>query len=273
MEINEPINQQQKLNVMAIVDASEYGRAALRYGEKLAEVFSATLTVIRHFGFSLEKRGEPAEVELTTGEYRVVRDDYFFPERLYRVADELNTIMFVIGVDGEGKQGLFTKRRALRFIKPSRLPVMTVGREGPRENAYKQVILPLDIARQAKEEALWAGIFSRFYGATIHILHIRYEEKSMREQVENNLAFVQKLYENLEVKYVVDEVDPCSDIDAYSLEFAAARDMTLSVVMMTRYFTLADLFFGPHERKVIGNDRQFPVLCINQRDDLYVLCT
>jgi hypothetical protein len=43
--------------------------------------------------------------------------------------------------------------------------------------------------------------------------------------------------------------------------------------MMTRFYSLIDMLFGAKESTVIGNEAGFPVLCVNERDDLYVLCT
>ena len=86
------------------------------------------------------------------------------------------------------------------------------------------------------------------------------------------MAFVEKLYENLEVTYEKHETEPQKYLDAYGLEFAPKVSAGVEVIMMTRYYTLADVLTGPRERKIIGKTRM-PVLCINQRDDLYVLCT
>lgn len=274
MNINNPIDQQKKLNIIAIADNSDYGRSALRYGEKLTEVFDASLTVITNFGFPLENKNHPMSTPLSPSVPDcTIRTDYFFPERLYHFADETNTIMFVIGIDPEGKEGLFNKKKSLRFIKPSRLPVMTVGKKAAADNAFQHVILPIDIERQSKEKALWAGYFSRFYQATIHIIHPTYEDEGLQKQVTDNIAFVEKLYHNLEINYVLEEVAPQPNLDLFSLEYANSVQATLTVIMMTRYYTLADLLMGPQEKKVVGNPQEFPVLCINQRDDLYVLCT
>ncbi|MCQ2283785.1 MAG: hypothetical protein MJZ57_02655 [Bacteroidales bacterium] len=271
MRIQEPIDRQKQLNIIAIVDPSDYGQSALHHGEKLAQVFSATLTVVPHFGFSMEQKKEPDEpVIATTGE---ILNEYFFPETLYAYAEKKNTIMFVIGVDSREKKGLFNKRKAIRFIKDSRLPVMTVGTEMPTDHAYEQVVLPIDIERQAKEKALWAGYFSRFYHATIHILQPTYSDTGLAKQVGDNIAFVEKLYENLEIQSEIHPISPVQNVDLHSIEFAATIGATLTVITMTKYFTFGDLLTGPHEKKVIGNAQGFPVLCINQRDDLYVLCT
>lgn len=279
MEIHNPIDQQKKLNIIAIADPSEYGKSALCYGKVLAMVFRASLTVVTNFGFSLEDKNTKQDlltkenVGTLEGGEMMVHNDYFFPERLYRLAEETNTIMFVIGVDNKEKTAFFNRRKAVRFIKPSRLPVMTVGKTLPVENAFQQVILPVDIERQAKEKALWAGYFSRFYQATIHILYPKYKDSGLHKQVSDNIAFVEKLYKNLDITYEINEVDPPKDLDAFSIGYAPQVQASLTVVMMTRYRTIADLLAGPREQKLIGNLQDFPVLCINQRDDLYVLCT
>ncbi len=281
MEIHDPVDQKKKLNVTVIADNSEYGQCAFRYGERLAVVFKASLTVVSNFGFSLEPRSsgkatvEVAEVAAQTQPDTeiIVRNDYFFPERIYRFAEETNTIMFVIGVDRAGKQGLFNNRRALSFIKPSRVPVMTVGKALPPDDAFRNVLLPLDIERYAKEKALWAGYFSRFYQSLIHVIYPSYADAGLRRQIHDNVAFVEKLYQNLNVTYELAAVEPQKDLDLYAVEYARNKGATLTVAIISRYFSLTDLFAGARIRKIIGNSYNFPVLCINQRDDLYVLCT
>ena len=96
--------------------------------------------------------------------------------------------MFVIGVDDTGETGFFNKKKAMRFIKPSRLPVMTVGKKLPEKDVFQHVLLPVDIERQAKEKALWAGYFSRFYQSTIHILSPKYKDSGLQKQVHDNIA-------------------------------------------------------------------------------------
>ena len=135
---------------------------------------------------------------------------------------------------------------------------------------YKNILLTLDIERQNKEKALWAGYFSRFYGSVIHILYPKYKDEGLVKLVRDNVDFVEKLYDNLEITYDKYQVPSHSHLDAYAL--TDTHESGALVIMMTRYYTLADVLTGPRERKIIGKTGM-PVLCINQRDDLYVLCT
>lgn len=280
MEVHEPIKRDRNLNITVIADDSAFGRTAARHGVQLAEVFQASLTIIANFDFHLpDKPSKPGKEfidELQTivlnAKNGQVITDYVFPETLFRYADEHNTAMFVIGVDKNAKEGFFNVKKAIKLIRQSRFPVMTVTTNHPDTTCYKHILLPLDIERQNKEKALWAGYFSRFYGSVIHILYPKYKDEGLVKLVHDNVAFVEKLYENLEITYEKHETQPQNYLDAYALDFASQVKAGASVIMMTRYYTLGDVLTGPRERKIIGGS-ELPILCINQRDDLYVLCT
>ena len=272
------------MNITVIADHSRVGRVAVDHGVMLAEVFQASLTVMANFGFGFgasefhpipEESPYLKEIREAVSEVSKCQiiTDYIFPETLFRYAEEHNTAMFVIGVpDGGGSDGdgFFSAKKAIKFIRQSRFPVMTVTAYLENVTDYKNILLTLDIERQNKEKALWAGYFSRFYGSVIHILYPEYKDEGLAKLVRDNVDFVEKLYENLEISYDKHPVSSQGYLDAYAL--TDTHESGALVIMMTRYYTLADVLTGPRERKIIGKTGM-PVLCINQRDDLYVLCT
>ncbi|MDR1757735.1 MAG: universal stress protein [Bacteroidales bacterium] len=303
----------EKLNIIALTDFSAYGDAAVRYGGVLAGIFKASLTVISNFSFQpqnlkewkadgqlvagndiwKDEIGHIQSVALDKGAPRMsnhfhrtmdnlseqdietfMPPQHFTVRGIYQYAEQTHTIMFVIGVSKDKHCTFFNRKRALRFIRPSRLPVMVVGNRSPEKNVFRHVLLPIDMDRQAKEKMLWAGYFSRFYQSTVHILYPNYKDEFLRQKITDNIAFAKKLYQNLSIDYQLQGITPPPDnIDKYSLSHAAESDASLTVVMMTRYYSLFDFLLGPKEYRLIGNDEGFPVLCINERDDLYVLCT
>lgn len=284
MDIHEPIKRDRNLNITVIADDSRVGRVAVDHGVMLAEVFQASLTVMANFGFAFglpESRHIPDDSLLLKDIRAAVSEvancqvitDYIFPETLFKYAEDHNTAMFVIGVAHfmeDRAECFFSVKKALKFIRQSRFPVMTVTAYLENVTDYKNILLTLDIERQNKEKALWAGYFSRFYGSVIHILYPEYKDEGLAKLVRDNVDFVEKLYENLEISYDKHPVSSQSYLDAYAL--TDTHESGALVIMMTRYYTLADVLTGPRERKIIGKTG-LPVLCINQRDDLYVLCT
>lgn len=307
------MEEKKKLNIIAITDYSSYGDAAVRYGGVLAGIFKASLTIISDFSFypkSFQELKEDSQEKLyhqdiwkeeigniqnavdnpeptMSSDFNRTLDNLSFLEietfmqtehytaqKLYNYAEETNTIMFVIGVSKKGKNNFFNRKKAIKFIKPSRLPVMTVGNKLPEASVFQHVILPLDIDRQAKEKVLWAGYFSRFYVATVHVLHTVYKDAFLKKKLQDNIDFTEKLYKNLNVSYQLHAITPTVDnMDKHSLQYAQKINASLTVIMMTKYYSLIDYLAGPKESSIIGNDDGFPVLCINERDDLYVLCT
>lgn len=275
--------EKKKLNIIAIADRTEYGTSAIRHGGILAAIFKASLTIVNNFSFSPQHQKTEAGVcpeqinianQLMENNIEVFSlENPFTPQNIYVHADETNTIMFVIGVEKKGNS-LFNLKKARQFIKPSRLPVMTVGLKLPDSNIFRDVMLPLDIDRQHKEKALWAGYFSRFYHAKVHVLYASYKDQLLKQKVKNNIDFTKKLYQNLEIDYELHQMDrSIDDIDRFSMDYAPQVNASLTVIMMTSYYTFIDYIFGPKENALIANDFDLPVLCINERDDLYVLCT
>ena len=276
--------EKKNTNIIVLTDFSEYGDVAVRYASVLASIFHSSLTIIS----KLKERGWPSQEAMSLSDcfkqtvqqleesqirHSILSESFSYKE-LYAYAETNNTIMFVIAVAFQRGETFFTRRRAVKFIRPSRVPVMVVGNKMPAADAFKQVMLPLNIDRQSKEKALWAGYFSRYYGAMVHILFTTYKDEYLRKRVVENVEFTQKLYENLEVTYTLHKIEPTVDnMDKYSIGFAPQIEATLTVIMMTKYFSLIDFLFGPKEYALIGNGEGFPVLCINEREDLYVLCT
>ena len=275
------MEEKKKTNIIALTDFTEYGNSAVRHAATLALVFKSSLTIVHRFGFRSTSISQPAENE----EFRKIVADFsdrvnitvsnypFLPHLLHHFAERNNTIMYVIGVSRKNGETFFNRRRALKFIAPSRLPVMTVGATGPIDPLWLNVLTTLDINRQEKEKSLWSGYFNRYGGATVHVLHTTYKDEFLREKLRDNLEFTDKLYQNLDIQAEKHEIAKANDLDNYALSHAADYHGCLLVIMTTSYKTIVDLLFGVKEKYLIANRFGLPVLCINERDDLYVLCT
>ena len=275
------MEEKKKTNIIALTDFTEYGNSAVRHAATLAIVFKSSLTVVQRFGFRSSSISQPAENE----EFRqiiaefsdkvniTVSNNPFLPHLLHHFAERNNTIMYVIGVSRKKGETFFNRRRALKFIAPSRLPVMTVGATGPIDPQWLNVLTTLDINRQEKEKSLWSGYFNRYGGATVHVLHTTYKDEFLHEKLRDNIEFTDKLYENLNIHAEKHEVAKVNDMDSYALSHAADYHGCLLVIMTTSYKTIIDILFGVKEKYLIANKFGIPILCINERDDLYVLCT
>ncbi len=244
-------------NIIVFVDETPYGIAARKHAQRLASIFKTTVEEWREY-------------------------DPFFKEKFLREAEEKNTILFVMGVAAKKGETLFHTKKAIQFIRDGRIPTMVVDDTQPRDFEYQKAIVSLDIDKQTKEKVMWASYFSRHWvknGAekderfTIQLFSTFYKDEFLKNKTNDNLNFTKKIYESLEVDYELHSNTSTAPIDEIALDFARKNQCSPLVIMMTSFYSITDFLFGTRESKIIGKKHGVPILCINQRDDLYVLCT
>ena len=273
------MERKKNTNVIAITDHSPVGNAAVLHAASLARFFESTLTIIPNFSFKGEIRERAANQEFTAlleqvaGQVNARVDETpYQPQSLHAMAESANHIMYVIGVS-HSSSAQFNPSRALQFIGPSRLPVMAVGEAPVRDPQWKNILLSVDVDLPAKEKALWAGYFNRYGKSNIHILHNEYRDSISKDKLSDLMDFIYRLYENLEIQAIPHIITPKAyNLDQYAVEHAHDYQASALVVMTTTHKTFIDRIFGTREKNLLANPQNLPILFINERDDLFVLC-
>jgi hypothetical protein len=243
--------------ILVFVDDTPYGKSALKHAKKLSQIFDTEIQII-----DLHKKTDLKSVFSAT---------------------EVNHILcFVMPVGQSKKLAFFNTKKARKWISKSRVPVFAVGSKEPEENDYQQIILPLDIHCQEKELALWASYFPANFqkncshiskeNIVIHLVYNQYKDTFLRQKVQNNIEFVKKMFDNLEVLYRLHSFTNVGNIHTFGLQFAKKTGNSVLLYLMPEHFSIIDIIFGPVSNKLLGNKEQIPVLCLNPREDIFVLC-
>jgi len=244
-------------SIIVFTDASSYGNAALAHAQKLAQIFDAEVNVI-----SSQEQPDLHSV--------------------FAATEVGNTLCMVMPVASSKKLTFFNTRKARKWIGRSRVPVLAVGDCEPKENDYQQIVLPLDINCQDKELALWASYFPTYFqknsphipkeNLLIHIIFNQYKDELLHKKVQNNIDFVTKMFNNIGVPFTLHPFTNIDNIHTFGLQFAAKTGNSIMLFLMTEHYSLIDLLFGPVENRILGNSENVPVLCLNAREDIFVLC-
>ncbi|MCL2168151.1 MAG: hypothetical protein FWH59_03365 [Lentimicrobiaceae bacterium] len=243
--------------ITVFVDDSSYGKAALAHAQMLAQIFDAEINPISLY----------PKIDLSA---------------FFSASEEENRLCIVMPVAHSKKLTFFNTKKARKWIRKSRVPVFTIGNREPGNNDYQQIVLPLDIHCQEKELALWATYFPSYIqkncptipkdNLLIHIIYNEYKDELLRKKVQNNIEFITKMFNNIEVPYQLDRFTNVDNIHTFGLQFAKQTGNSVMLFLMTEHYSLIDFIFGPLENRILGNKENIPVVCLNARDDIFVLC-
>ncbi len=140
--------------------------------------------------------------------------------------------------------------------------------------------LTIDHQRESKEKLIWASYMARFFGSTVTILHRNYRDAAFRMRWHNNMRYLDKIFSSLNLTYETAVLEGGSEfgnpdllaIKQLSPFTSHLSPLFIALVPDRRDRDLGDLFSSPAELRLIKNHAHLPILLLNQRDDLYVLC-
>ena len=147
-------------------------------------------------------------------------------------------------------------------------------------------VLTIDHQRESKEKLIWASYMARFFGSAIRVMHRNYRDAAFKMRWRNNMRYLDKVFSSLGLSYETEVIEGGSEfgnpdlvaikeVGGMRYEVGGERKegcVFIALVPDRRDRDLGDLFTKPGELRLIENATQFPVLLLNQRDDLYVLC-
>jgi len=164
-------------------------------------------------------------------------------------------------------------KKKLPALQQSPIPFLFVKGNNSEYLKYSQIMLPVDFRKVMKDTALWASYFGRFNQASISLLSAQEKNQETAEQTEENVRSIKELLVrlNLNVQHQT------AENGSFRLPFEALGRCTqgngnLLIIPSSQHISLIDLLAGLPESRIIRQAGSLPVLCINPRRDMYILC-
>ena len=129
-------------------------------------------------------------------------------------------------------------------------------------------LLTMTHRREGKEKLVWASYLARFLGSRITIAHPDYRDGDLRMRWKNNMRFVDKMFTPLGITYTdaVAYGDDHKNLDLLQPDLLIARTSD------PRERDIVDLLSPLPEYRLLIHPSHTPILFLNPRDDLYILC-
>lgn len=164
-------------------------------------------------------------------------------------------------------------RELLRNFQDCKVAYLAVQEPMRDPQQLKNVALAVEFKKETKEKFIWASYFARFNHSVVHALYYDYKDELLRRKWFDNMKFLHKLFSALDIEFtphVIPDASTFEDINA--LRYCAEHHYDLLVSVTTDERDLLEFFIGTQEQHTIVNRQHIPVLFLNPRDDLYVIC-
>jgi hypothetical protein len=195
-------------------------------------------------------------------------------EVISKLGQLLNAVVIVSSINTEEtkKNKADNPITLLKNMETSRVAYMICNQKRSIVD-YSKVLLPLNNARESKEKTLWASYFARFFQSEITLFYRTYKDSLYQKQLNLNLAFARKMLGQFNI---IPSNHKSEDrkklLDLQALDYADKENYGVIICQTTKDKSLFDRIKGLEEEKVLKNLKDKPILFLNPRDDLFVLC-
>ncbi|MFN8165025.1 MAG: universal stress protein [Bacteroidia bacterium] len=274
-----------KNHILVPVDFSEQSLIALRQSYNLARLTRAELTLINvidesfHLPFfapkedkTMEKKIQKAleqlshETSVESGvlvHHLVVRGKVY--EEVQKAAKKLKCSFIVMGTNGSTGLKKFIGSNALRVIRESPCPVITIKGKKHRTGC-KNIVLPLDMTKETKEKVSKAIEIAGFFSSTINLVSVLTTDD---EFIVNKL----KRQMNQVHDYIKEHNVPCnvefvhgSDVGEEIINYSKKVKADLIMIMTQEELTWTDSLFISSSAQQIINESDIPVLSVRPKE-------
>ncbi|MBO7101075.1 MAG: hypothetical protein J6V98_03545 [Bacteroidales bacterium] len=181
-----------------------------------------------------------------------------------------NGILAVVAVNPQApRTSLNHPKRLLHEFKNCKTAYLCVNEHSTFNIQHST--LTMTHRREGKELLVWASYLARFLGSKITIAHPDYRDEGLRQRWQNNMRFVDKMFTPLNIEYTSATIDGSTREDLRTLD-QVKPDLLIARTTDTRDRDLLDLLQPLPELRLLTHPSHTPLLLLNPRDDLYILC-
>jgi nucleotide-binding universal stress UspA family protein len=187
-------------------------------------------------------------------------------ENIGDVAEELECSLIIMGTHGLRGLQFITGSNALKIVTSSKTPIIIVQEKNIDEKGYSNIVVPLELEKEAKQKLNYVVEMANYFNSNIHIIVPKETDEYLVNQIDRNLAYAKQFFQERSIEHTshISEY-ASSDFDKGIIKYAAAIQADLIAVMNYEDSSLINLFTGSFVQHIITNEAQIPALVINPK--------
>ncbi len=155
----------------------------------------------------------------------------------------------------------------LKISRELRIPYIFV-KDNFNEIKFDRIIVPITFLTEEREKGMFASAFGRFFNSEILLM----TAKDYGSKATATCRSIKQLLDKHNLKYTDVEAKKDSyKVEMEAIQNANSNNADVAIITASREYGLDDIIFGPKELHIIKKS-QIPLMVLNPRGDLYVLC-
>lgn len=173
----------------------------------------------------------------------------------------------MIFIEFSKKRGFYRPNNFFKGFRDLRIPFIML-KDNMSIPDFRKILVPVAFLPEEKEKGSYSSNMGRFLSSEIHIL----QAKDYGTRAQKNVDAITKVYDGFNLNYTVSKGSKDSfKIEKEAVEMASNGDYGMVLISNSRDYGIDDIIFGPKEQHLFKSTST-PLMCINPRGDLYVLC-
>lgn len=198
--------------------------------------------------------------------FSIIREGSIF-STIAEITEETGAKLVVLGTHGVRGMQHVLGAFALKVVTSSPAPVIIVQSKNIEPTGYTIIVLPIDESVETKQKVNQAILIAKEHKAVVHIYSKYEKDEYLRIKVHGNANFVKNelLSEGIQVIEAQEEAGS-KGFAKEVLRYASSVKAELIVITTKKEKEISDIFVGDEDVKIVNNDSQIPVLCVNAKN-------
>lgn len=257
------------MKIVVPIDFTPVTENALKYAIGLTDVLFVSNIILFHVVGSDKETAATSDklnglIQKYKDQTRVTLESFIKTGNIFdligKTAAELEAALIVMGTHGiKGMQHIIGSR-AMRVITNSETPYIVVQKKPYTQ--IKKILVPVDFTRESKQMLPLLQTLNDKFKSTFYLIKEQAKDEFIENKISNNMTYFKSFLNDNKISFVESGSYSSSKYKDV-LQQANTIDADLMVTTIDPETNIADYIMGVEEQKLVANESQIPVLCVN----------
>ncbi|MFZ6050442.1 universal stress protein [Halocola ammonii] len=261
-----------KRKILVPTDFSKIGNTAIDHALVTAKSLDADIYILHIVG---NKKDLPEAQNILSELAKQVKENHGVEvntiprigsiyEDIDNVGVEIGADLVIMGTHGLRGMQFITGGRAIRIVTSSSIPFIVVQEKGIGPEGYDDIVVPLDLSKETKQKLKIVSDMAKYFKSRIHLISPDEKDEFLKKQLERNINFAREFFNEKGIKYTV-KIKGKSESGFSKAVIAHAKESNADLICIMNLYekSLMGMIGGKYEQRIITNEHQIPVMCVN----------